>query len=190
MIRNFLFHRVNNQRDPLWDPMDPTLFEKCIIHIKKKYEVRIFEELMSSGDYKKNSDFATIMFDDGYKDNIDIALPILEKHNVKATFYIVTNCIENNIPTWTHILEHCFQNFTPNYINLDFDFLPKDLKNVEFDENTTALDYARALKPVLKKIDHLNRLLVLQKIQKISKKEEFPKLMMSWNDIKNPSKRH
>ena len=140
---------------------------------------------MSSCDYKKNSDFATIMFDDGYKDNIDIALPILEKHNVKATFYIVTNCIEKNIPTWTHILEYCFQNFTPNYINLDFDFLPKDLKNVEFDENTTALDYARALKPVLKKIDHFNRLLVLQKIQKISKKEEFPKLMMSWNDIKN-----
>lgn len=184
MIRNFLFHRVHNQRDPLWDPMDPILFEKCITHIKKKYEVRIFEELMSSGDYKKNSDFATIMFDDGYKDNIDIALPILEKHNVKATFYIVTNCIEKNIPTWTHILEHCFRNFTPDHINLDFEFLPKDLKQVDFDEKTTPLDYARRLKPELKKIDHFNRLLVLQEIQKITKIDDLPKLMMNWDDIK------
>lgn len=184
MIRNFLFHRVHNQRDHLWDPMDPILFEKCITRIKKKYEVRIFEELMSSGDYKKNSDFATIMFDDGYKDNIDTALPILEKHNVKATFYIVTNCIEKNIPTWTHILEYCFQNFKPDHINLDFDFLPEELRNVEFDEITTPLVYARQLKPQLKKIDHFKRVLVLQEIQKITKIDELPKLMMNWDDIK------
>jgi len=184
MIRNFLFHRVNHQRDPLWDPMDPILFEKCIVHIKKKYEVRVFEELMSSGDYKKKSDFATIMFDDGYKDNIDTALPILEKHNVKATFYIVTNCIEKNIPTWTHILEYCFQNFKPDHINLDFDFLPEELRNVEFDEITTPLVYARQLKPQLKKINHFKRVLVLKEIQKITKIDNLPKLMMNWDDIK------
>lgn len=185
MIRNFLFHRVHNQRDPLWDPMDPILFEKCILHIKKKYEVRIFEELMSSGDYKKKSDFATIMFDDGYKDNIDTALPILEKHNIKATFYIVTNCIEKNIPTWTHMLEYCFQNFKPDHINLDFDFLPEELRNVEFDEITTPLVYARQLKPQLKKINHFKRVLVLKEIQKTTKINDLPKLMMNWDDIKN-----
>lgn len=184
MIRNFLFHRVHHQRDPLWDPMDPVLFEKCIIHIKKNYEIRIFEELMSSGDYKNKSGYATIMFDDGYKDNIDIALPILEKHNVKATFYIVTNCIEKNIPTWTHILEYCFQNFNPTEINLDFDFLPTELRNVVFDKKTSPLAYARVLKPHLKKLDHSNRLLVLQRIQEIAKIDELPKLMMNWGDIK------
>ena len=184
MIRNFLFHRVHNQRDPLWDPMDPILFEKCIIHIKKNYEIRIFEELMTSGDYLNKSDYATIMFDDGYKDNIDIALPILEKHNVKATFYIVTDCIEKNIPTWTHILEYCFQNFKSAYINLDFDFLPEELRNVEFDEKTTPLVYARQLKPQLKKIDHFKRVIVLQEIQKITKIDELPELMMNWDDIK------
>ena len=164
--------------------MDPILFEKCIIYIKKNYEVGIFEELMTSGKYKKKSDYATIMFDDGYKDNIDFALPILEKHNVKATFYIVTDCIEKNIPTWTHILEYCFQNFKPKNINLDFDFLPKELRNVVFDKKTTPLVYARELKPQLKKIDHSSRLLVLQKIQKIAKIDELPKLMMNWDDIK------
>lgn len=184
MIRNFLFHRVHSRRDPLWDPMDPILFEKCIIHIKKNYEVRIFEELMTSGDFKKKADYATIMFDDGYKDNIDIALPILEKHNVKATFYIVTDCIEKNIPTWTHILEYCFQNFKSKQIHLEFDFLPEGLRKVAFDEKTTPLVYARKLKPELKKIDHSSRNIALQTILKTTKIDQFPKLMMNWDDIK------
>ena len=121
MIRNFLFHRVNSNRDPLWDPMSPVLFEKCIRYIKKHYEIRLFEELMNSEDLSKNKNFATIMFDDGYKDNYDIALPILEKYNVKASFYIVTDCIENNVPTWTHKLEYCFQKMKLKEIRLNFE---------------------------------------------------------------------
>ena len=124
MIRNFLFHRVNSNRDPLWDPMSPDLFEKCIRYIKKNYEIKLFEELMNSKDLSKNKNFATIMFDDGYKDNYDIALPILEKYNVKASFYIVTDCIENNVLTWTHKLEYCFQKMKLKEIRLDFEFLP------------------------------------------------------------------
>ena len=41
MIHNFLFHRVNAQRDKLWDPMSPELFEKCIQYMiyKKALEL-------------------------------------------------------------------------------------------------------------------------------------------------------
>lgn len=34
-----------------------------------------------------------ITFDDGYKDNFDIAYPVLKKNNAKAVFFIVTNVI-------------------------------------------------------------------------------------------------
>lgn len=54
MIRNFLFHRVNPQRDKLWDPMSVELFDKCICYISKKYDVIQFEELAFSEKYKKN----------------------------------------------------------------------------------------------------------------------------------------
>src|SRR5688572_14010086 len=110
MIRNFLFHRVNPKRERLWDPMDVKLFDRCIRYISNKYNVVLFEDLVSSGDMQTKDNIATIMFDDGYKDNIQYAAPILKKYNCKASFYVVTDCIDRNVPTWTNLLEHMFQN--------------------------------------------------------------------------------
>ena len=44
MIRNFLFHRVNPQREFLWDPMSVEQFERCVKFISSKYEVVLFEK--------------------------------------------------------------------------------------------------------------------------------------------------
>ena len=86
MIRNFLFHRVSPERDQLWDPMSVELFDKCIRYISKKYDVVQFEELVISDKYKKNNKkkIATIMFDDGYKYNIDFAGRIIHQGKINS----------------------------------------------------------------------------------------------------------
>ncbi|MBK7956947.1 MAG: polysaccharide deacetylase family protein [Bacteroidetes bacterium] len=35
-------------------------------------------------------------FDDGYLDNLEYAAPILAKYKVPASFYVVTDCIDQN----------------------------------------------------------------------------------------------
>src|SRR5215216_6250634 len=121
MVRNFLFHRVNAQRDALWDPMDPSLFERCVKYISSKYTMIQLEELVCDSKAKTSKrQFATILFDDGYKDNIEYAAAILDKYNVKASFYVVTDCIEKNIPTWTYILDYAFQFTEKKEIGLSF----------------------------------------------------------------------
>lgn len=186
MIRNFLFHRVSPERDQLWDPMSVELFDKCIRYISKKYDVVQFEELVISDKYKKNNKkkIATIMFDDGYKDNIDFAAPILKKYNLKASFYVVTDCIDKNIPTWTHILEHLFQFTSVQNIEMSFDFLSKELIISRLNSHEERLNYVRKLKPFLKKISHDNRNLVLNKVIETYNDIELPKLMMNWDDLR------
>lgn len=186
MIRNFLFHRVSPERDQLWDPMSVELFDKCIQYISKKYEVVQFEEFVFSGNYKKNNKkkIATIMFDDGYKDNIDFAAPILKKYNLKASFYVVSDCIDKNIPTWTHILEHLFQFTSVENIEMSFDFLSEELKISRLNSHEERLNYVRKLKPFLKKISHDNRNLVLNKVIETYNDIELPKLMMNWDDLR------
>ncbi len=45
-----------------------------------------------------------ITFDDGYRDNYDLAYPILKKHNVPAVFFITSNMVENGELPWWDII--------------------------------------------------------------------------------------
>jgi peptidoglycan/xylan/chitin deacetylase (PgdA/CDA1 family) len=185
MVRNFLFHRVHPKRDPLWDPMDVALFDKCIRYISKRYAVVLFEDLVKDKiNMSQKNKFATIMFDDGYKDNIEYALPILEKYNVKASFYVVTDCIDKNIPTWTHILEHAFQATNKTKIELPFEVLPIELREKYFSNKDELLRFTGQLKPFLKTIPHQKREEILKHIEKQFDDVEAPKLMMNWDDVR------
>jgi len=45
-----------------------------------------------------------LTFDDGYRDNFDVAVPILREHNVPATFFIPTAFFESpSLPWWDHV---------------------------------------------------------------------------------------
>lgn len=184
MVRNFLFHRVNPERDILWDPMDVSLFEKCIKYISGKYEVVLFEDIVFTEKINSKNRYATIMFDDGYKDNIEFAAPILDKYKCKASFYVVTDCIDKNLPTWTHILEHVFQFTNVSEITIDFDFLPVEYHTRKLNSKEDRITYVSKLKPYLKKITHNQRSEVLKRIEETYIDVKLPQLMMDWTDLK------
>ena len=163
--------------------MDVALFERCIKFISETYNTVLFEELIFSDLIKSKSKFATIMFDDGYKDNIAYAAPILKKYNCKASFYVVTNCIDKHIQTWTYILEHLFQNTSVSKIEMSFEFLPRALRVTELSSYEPRIDYVAKLKPILKKISHQQREVVLQHVVKTYSDVEIPRIMMNWSDL-------
>ena len=184
MVRNFLFHRVSPDRDRLWDPMDVALFDKCISYISSRYHVMLLEDLVSSPDLRTLKNVATILFDDGYKDNIQYAAPILAKYNCKASFYVVTDCIDYNIPTWTHILEHSFQYTNKSNINLIFDFLPSALRVTNLPTEDARMQYLRNLSPFIKTLPHKERNLVIARVRETFDDITLPKIMMDWDDLK------
>jgi peptidoglycan/xylan/chitin deacetylase (PgdA/CDA1 family) len=184
MIRNFLFHRVSPDRDRLWDPMDVALFDKCISYISKNYQVALLEDLVLSPQLKGSKNVATILFDDGYKDNIEYAAPILAKYKCPASFYVVTDCIDHDTPTWTHVLEHSFQHTSKSNINLTFDFLPLELRVTSLPDDDARMSYVKKLKPFLKAVTHERRNEVMTRIQEAYSDIRLPKLMMNWNDLR------
>jgi len=164
--------------------MDPVLFEKCIQHISKKYKVVLLEELLEDKNLMLQKNLATILFDDGYLDNLEYAAPILQKYNCKASFYVVTDCIEKNIPTWTHILEHNFLNTGQTNFRLNFEFLPAEFKIEQLTTKEKRIAFAKKLKPVLKKLSHQNREQVLAQINLVCKDVKLPKIMMNWDQVR------
>lgn len=73
-------------------------FEKQIQFLKRHFNFCYPEDFFV--EKGKRGINLLITFDDGYKDNYDIAVPILNKFNVSAIFFIVTNFMENDNWLW------------------------------------------------------------------------------------------
>ncbi|HET6990004.1 MAG TPA: polysaccharide deacetylase family protein, partial [Bacteroidia bacterium] len=167
--------------------MDVPLFDKCINYISRNYTVVQVEDLVNLQPEKHKNKFATITLDDGYKDNIIYAAPILDKYKVKVSFYVVTDCVEKNIPTWTHVLEYLFQYSGKTKIDLGFGFLPEKFRISEFRNSVEKIYYAENLIPFIKTLTHEERNLIIDTVTRTFDDVEIPGLMMDWKDIKELS---
>ncbi|MEP6997744.1 MAG: polysaccharide deacetylase family protein [Betaproteobacteria bacterium] len=88
-----LYHRVLAHADPLnnWDPTAAE-FESQLRALSGFFTVLPLGEAVErlrSRDLPAGA--ACVTFDDGYRDNVDVALPILRRHRVPATFFIATS---------------------------------------------------------------------------------------------------
>lgn len=49
-----------------------------------------------------------VTFDDGFRDNGEVAAPILARYGIRATFYVTAGSLETNVPPWFCRLRHAF----------------------------------------------------------------------------------
>jgi peptidoglycan/xylan/chitin deacetylase (PgdA/CDA1 family) len=85
-----IFHRVLPEPDPLFpSEMDARRFDTLMRWMKEWFNVLPLAEAVARlqrGALPARA--AAITFDDGYADNHDVALPILQRHGLSATFFI------------------------------------------------------------------------------------------------------
>jgi peptidoglycan/xylan/chitin deacetylase (PgdA/CDA1 family) len=95
------FHRVNRDDDPFFPALPTDVFERQMAFVARAYVVLPVEELadrMRRGLLPRNA--LAITFDDGYRDNLTHAAPILARHGLPATVFAVTGAIGGGEPLW------------------------------------------------------------------------------------------
>lgn len=96
---NIMFHGVVDDDLHLSKRnIKPSDFERLIIYLKKNFKIITLKEALKAKQEKLNMEEHTvsISFDDGFRNNLTIALPILEKHAVKATVFVSSVIGEHN----------------------------------------------------------------------------------------------
>jgi peptidoglycan/xylan/chitin deacetylase (PgdA/CDA1 family) len=104
------YHRIGsingNQLDDGVISATADEFRSQVRYLHAHFALPGLDDLVGMGDarFAIRSSMALITFDDGYRDNFELAFPILREIGVPATFFIATSFIQKpRLPWWDHI---------------------------------------------------------------------------------------
>lgn len=127
----FNYHQISNKFQKEYHSKgtftDINFFEEQIIWLNQNFKIISLSQAIEMVKYNKIDDqYACITFDDGDK-SILKTMEILEKYNIKATFFINSGYLDNRSAGWFHIYQYIKN--TPKYHYL----LTEDIEtNIKF----------------------------------------------------------
>ena len=160
-------------------------FEKHIKEIKSKYKICSMDEFVRNLKKKTNEFMIAITFDDGYKDNLYQALPILTKHEAPASIYVTTRFLNQEVDIWWYELGEVIQNRT----EINFQYKEKKFNFLLDNKKRKFLAYQNLMKLFKSlKIDAQNEL--MEKITNTKKRKNYSHICLNSEEIlmleKNP----
>jgi peptidoglycan/xylan/chitin deacetylase (PgdA/CDA1 family) len=101
------FHRVLGVPDPLLpDEPQAAEFERLVRWLRGQFRLLpLGEALQRQRDGRLPAGTAAVTFDDGYRDNLDVAAPVLQRHGVPATLFVATDFIDGGLMWNDRVIE-------------------------------------------------------------------------------------
>lgn len=175
------YHRVNDDGDPFSPSLPTEVFQRQMEHVARNYRALPVEELVErsqSGTLPRNA--IAVTFDDGYRDTLTHAAPILARHGIPATVFLATGFIGAGEFPWFDRLALALRQTRANDVTLpDGRVMPLGDKA----ERLSALD---ALLFSLKHVpDEKRRETVESLLDRLAVRDKQPlkNLMLSWDDV-------
>ncbi len=179
-LSTFIFHRVLQEPDPIFPgEMHARRFDDVCNWIKSWFNVMpldIAVVRLKEGRLPTRS--ACITFDDGYADNHDVALPILQRHGLTATFFVATGFLDGG-RMWNDTIVESIRLSSETTI---------DLGNADCFRIWTLAEKAVAINAQIQKIKYLSvqeRLAVTENLALVAKVRPPDNLMMTSIQVKS-----
>jgi peptidoglycan/xylan/chitin deacetylase (PgdA/CDA1 family) len=119
------YHRVGSTLAPGFDPdvldATPAVFERQVQFLQQHFtliDTRDLDAWRQGGTLPRNC--AMITFDDGYRDGHDVVLPILQRLQAKAVFFVSTSYIEERRVFWWELVNHALSAATRTRVLLRY----------------------------------------------------------------------
>lgn len=117
LLTILVFHRVAPPDGSAYAPLDPAMFDDTLSFLTKNFDIITFAELKT---YRPSARPPMIItFDDGYKDFVEYAMPILERYKVRCNLNVIPSCVESGRPPFNIILQD-FVGKAPDALLADF----------------------------------------------------------------------
>lgn len=134
-----MLHRVQDTRSGDFSPnahlsVSPRFLDRMLAVLSRQVDFVSLDEAArriraSSG--RTDRPFVAVTLDDGYRDNLENAVPLFRKHSVPYAIFVAPGLVEGEATLWWEDLEHAIA-------ARDHFMLPSQSGNVEFDASTPA----------------------------------------------------
>jgi len=125
------YHRVGTEGVPLFSRLAPAVFAAQMRYLRRHYRIvsltRLCTELEDPPPDARPT--LAITFDDGYRDLYYFALPVLRKHDIPATIYLIGQCMETGEAPWYDRIFAALQSVAGIELELELD----TRRRLEFD---------------------------------------------------------
>jgi peptidoglycan/xylan/chitin deacetylase (PgdA/CDA1 family) len=106
----FNYHRIGREGNDAYDPglieATPEEFDEQMRILKKHYALAELAEAQELVEHPERMRHCRVLvtLDDGYRDNHDVAFPILRSHGIKAAFFLATGFVgTRRVPWWDQV---------------------------------------------------------------------------------------
>lgn len=186
------YHGVSN--DPAESFIDDGLvappvqtFEKQMDYMKRHYHVITFHEFFQIINNNQSELLdgrkAIITFDDGYKNNYDVVFPILKKRDLRATVFLVTDCIEEGEMFWFEKISFLIKRTKKERLTLRT--IPGKRWSIRRAKERLAA--IRDIKRICKEVEDTERICILNELCESlgfeTLKKGAPRIVLSWNEV-------
>lgn len=178
----FIFHRVVAISDPLL-PAEPDAvqFDWMMRFVSRNFNVLSFGAaiaLLNSG--KLPAAAACITFDDGYQDNFSVAMPILQRYGLTATFFIASGFLDGG-RMWNDDIIEAIRASSSKVV----DWSAFGLGQYDFSTHHGRLLSIDAVLSKLKYFPHAERETIAREIACRSGVQNKSNLMMTSNEVRS-----
>lgn len=175
------FHRVNDDDDPFFPAVPTAVFERHMAHVARTYRVLPVDVLVTraqQGQLPRNA--LAITFDDGYRDNLTHAAPILARYDLPATIFLATGCIGTAEVPWFDRLALAFKTTRASGFSAPWG---ETLRLADADTRLQALE--RTLRHLKRLPDAQSRRALESILEALAVDEtrSFKNLMLTWDDV-------
>jgi len=176
-----MYHRVNDDRDPFFPSVPVKVFEQQMAYIARTYRVLRLEDLAdrsARGELPRNA--LAITFDDGFRDNLTHAAPILARYDLPATVFLATAFIGTAQVPWFDRLAMALK--ATNATSLTF----RSGTVVSLSGEAERLGALRLLRQLFKRLPDDERRWMLDEVLEalaVTDQKWFKNLMLSWDDV-------
>ncbi|MEI6435423.1 MAG: polysaccharide deacetylase family protein [Bacteroidota bacterium] len=187
-----MFHRVIPEftRERIWSnsylEVTTDYFEKVILYYKKhNFEFLSLDELASKG-FSLKKKFVAFTFDDGFKDNLYHALPVMKKYDVPLNLYVAADFPDHKSILWWNTVEDVI--LKNHKLSFEWFGAPMQFHCSSPDEKNETFGKIHSLIQEGTRLTIRERALMFCQIFGVDPYSSIKELALSWDEVRQLSK--